>query len=89
MTSKQVTHIIRMAMKATGVKARPHDLRHTYATQLLAAGRGENLLTVSRLLGHSSTALTEQVYGSGYRGELDAVAALLPDPRGAVHAQAR
>jgi site-specific recombinase XerD len=84
MTSSRVTDVIRLAMKATGVKARPHDLRHTYATQLLAAGRGENLLTVSRLLGHSSTALTESVYGAGYRGELDEVAALLPDPRAGV-----
>lgn len=82
MTGKTVTDVIRGAMRAAGVQARPHDLRHTYATQLLAAGRGENLLTVSRLLGHSSTALTEQVYGAGYRGELDAVVAMLPDPRG-------
>ena len=82
MTAKTVTDLIRGAMAAAGLKARPHDLRHTYATQLLAAGKGENLLTVSRLLGHSSTALTEQVYGAGYLGELDTVAAMLPDPRG-------
>src|SRR5262245_48502265 len=33
MTGKRVTDVIRGAMKAAGVKARPHDLRHTYATQ--------------------------------------------------------
>jgi integrase len=85
-TGKLVTDIIRTAMKAAGIAARPHDLRHTYATQLLMAGKGENLLTVSRLLGHSSTALTENTYGLGYRGELDDVAAMLPDPRGAPRA---
>jgi integrase/recombinase XerD len=82
MTGKAVTDVIRGAMAAAGVKARPHDLRHTYATQLLQATRGEGLLTVSKLLGHSSTTLTETTYGAGYKGELDTVAALLPDPRG-------
>jgi integrase len=82
MTPQRVTDTIRLAMKAAGVKARPHDLRHTYATQLLAQTKGEGLLTVSRLLGHSSTDLTQRLYGLGYAGELDDVAAMLPNPMG-------
>jgi site-specific recombinase XerD len=85
MTGKTVTDVIRAAMAAASIKARPHDLRHTYATMLLQATRGEGLLTVTKLLGLSSTTLVETTYGAGYRGELDAVAALLPDPRGNSH----
>jgi site-specific recombinase XerD len=33
-------------------RIRYHDIRHTYATNLLKAG--ENITDVSRLLGHSS-----------------------------------
>jgi integrase len=79
-----LTDLLGDAMRAAGVGGSAHSLRHSYATRLLEAGRGTNLMTVSKLLGHSSTALTEQVYGAGYRGELDAVAALLPDPHTAV-----
>ncbi|OGB93773.1 MAG: hypothetical protein A2Z31_04985 [candidate division NC10 bacterium RBG_16_65_8] len=41
-------------------KIRPHDLRHTYAT--LAVSAGVPLLTVSRQLGHSSIAITADLY---------------------------
>lgn len=40
---------------------RPHDLRHTAATLLLEDG--VNILTVSKMLGHSSVAFTLQLYG--------------------------
>jgi integrase len=39
----------------------PHDLRHTAATLLLEDG--VNILTVSKMLGHSSVAFTLQLYG--------------------------
>jgi integrase len=41
---------------------RPHRLRDTFAVRKLLAGLG--LDEVSRLLGHSSTAVTEQFYGA-------------------------
>jgi integrase len=44
----------------TGVH--PHALRHTAAT--LALGVGVPLTTVSKMLGHSSVAITADVYGS-------------------------
>jgi integrase len=44
-----------------GRKIRVHDLRHTYAS--LAIQRGVPLLTVSRQLGHSSIAITADIYG--------------------------
>lgn len=37
-----------------------HSLRHTFASQLFAAG--VDVLTISRTLGHASTAITMQVY---------------------------
>jgi integrase len=50
-------------LKAAGIprRLRPHDLRHTYAS--LALQRGVPLLVVSRQLGHSSIAITADLYG--------------------------
>ena len=57
-----VSHSITAACERAGVKrVRFHDLRHTHATHLLAAGA--NLKAVSARLGHSSPAFTLQVYG--------------------------
>ncbi|MDR1244462.1 MAG: site-specific integrase [Endomicrobium sp.] len=39
---------------------RPYDLRHTAATKMIESG--ESLTKVSKILRHSSTAMTEQVY---------------------------
>lgn len=50
------------AMRAAGLKRiRYHDIRRTYATNLLKAG--ENIPDVSRLLGHSSIQITVEAYG--------------------------
>lgn len=44
-----------------GIKdATPHTMRHSVATNLIA--RGTPILEVSRMLGHSSTAITEKSY---------------------------
>jgi integrase len=42
-------------------RIRPHDLRHCYASTLLADG--VPLKTVSELLGHSSVSITADIYG--------------------------
>jgi integrase len=48
-------------IKAAGVpKIRFHDMRHTHATLLLAAG--ENVKAVSERLGHANITITLQVY---------------------------
>ena len=51
------------AMKAAGIEGKHgfHLLRHTCASQLLAAG--VRPLVVSRILGHHSAAFTLDVYG--------------------------
>jgi len=38
-----------------------HDLRHTFAS--IALGKGANINTVSKMLGHSSVKVTLDVYG--------------------------
>jgi hypothetical protein len=47
--------------KTAGVETRnPHQTRHFFATELLS--RGENVIEVSRMLGHASIAITVDVY---------------------------
>jgi integrase len=46
---------------------RQHDLRHTYATLRIA--KGDNILDVSRQLGHHSVKLTLDVYAHWLPGE--------------------
>lgn len=50
----------RLSARAGVSDCSPHVLRHTVASTLLAGG--EDLLKVSRLLGHASTVITEQTY---------------------------
>src|SRR6266487_4965518 len=45
---------------ANGRRVTPHALRRTFATEML--NRGVRLETVSRLLGHATTTITEQAY---------------------------
>jgi integrase len=48
-------------MREIGTKSTLHALRHTHASQLIAAGI--DVLTISRRLGHGSPAITLGVYG--------------------------
>ncbi len=80
-TRHTVSVYVSKFMRANGVKESSHALRHSFATHLLAAGKGANLLSVSRALGHASTEVTEQTYTSGYLGDMAGLAAALPDPR--------
>ncbi len=54
---------LRRLLKLAGItrKVRIHDLRHTYSS--LALQRGVPLLVVSRQLGHSTIAITADIYG--------------------------
>jgi hypothetical protein len=66
-----------------GHKITPHTFRRTYATDLL--NRGVRLEVVSRLLGHSTTAVTEKFYAhlsdARLRAELEAAFITSPSPR--------
>ena len=51
----------RRAQAAAGVRFRLHDLRHFFASGLIAAGC--DVVTVQRALGHSSASITLNIYG--------------------------
>jgi len=46
--------------KAAGFKSHPHQLRHTFAKRMLL--KGVSVLSLSKLLGHSSYKITESTY---------------------------
>lgn len=73
-----VANLLGWALRAAGVSASGHQLRHTFATELLRAAKGANLYTVSKLLGHAHVGTTE-VYVAAYPGEGSVEG--LPDPR--------
>jgi len=59
MNSAQLRYILTKLFKAHGLKATPHQLRHSFATHLL--NHGARIADVSELLGHETMATT-QVY---------------------------
>ncbi len=59
MNQAQLRYILTKCFKSKGLKATPHQLRHSFATHLL--NNGARISDVSELLGHSSMATT-QVY---------------------------
>ena len=59
MNVPQLRYIITKLFKAVGIKATPHQLRHSFATHLL--NNGARIADVSELLGHETMATT-QVY---------------------------
>lgn len=50
----------------------PHELRHTAAS--LAVAEGANVKAVQRMLGHTSAAMTLDVYANLFEDDLDQVA---------------
>jgi integrase len=63
-------------LRATAVVGRKislHALRHTHASQLIAAG--VDILTISRRLGHASAKITLDTYGHRYGSSSDDLAA--------------
>jgi integrase/recombinase XerC len=59
MNSAQLRYILTKLFNAQGLKATPHQLRHSFATHLL--NNGARIADVSELLGHETMATT-QVY---------------------------
>jgi len=59
MNVAQLRYIMTKLFKASGIKANPHQLRHSFATHLL--NNGARISDVSELLGHETMATT-QVY---------------------------
>ena len=55
-----LTHNFGRIVKRVGLSARFHDLRHTYASLMLAAGIHPKI--VSEALGHSTVAITLDIY---------------------------
>ncbi len=71
-----VTHAFASAVKQAGIPhMRLHDIRHTFASRLLM--KRVPLITVSRILGHATIALTADQYGHlTEEHELEAVSVL-------------
>ena len=67
-------------------KLRLHDLRHTFAGLFLASGG--DIFKLSKILGHSSVAITQQVYAhlhpDAFAEDYSRVAFAMPDTHGAV-----
>ncbi len=57
-----------------------HELRHTGASLMLA--QGTDLYVVSEVLGHSSVAITKDVYGHLVEGQKRAASALMSQALG-------
>ncbi len=67
-----VTHNFGRMVKRAGLNARFHDLRHTYATLMLASGVHAKI--VSEALGHSTVAITLDIYSHVTPGLQEAAA---------------
>jgi integrase len=61
--------------KELGIKVSFHGLRHTHASMLI--DRGVDVVTISKRLGHSSPAITLQVYAHLFRKDDSKAAAAI------------
>jgi integrase/recombinase XerD len=58
-TGARVGRIITRQMRAVGIRARPHDLRHSFGTHAAKALHGD-LVKLASIMGHASTTTTER-----------------------------
>ncbi len=70
-TRAAVYQAIKGAMHRAGIDATPHQLRHSYGTQLLR--RGANLRTVQKLMRHKNVATTQLYTDPDWADELAAI----------------
>ena len=67
-------------LKQAGIRqVRFHDLRHTYASQLIR--KGAHPKYIQEQMGHSSIQVTLDIYGHLFGGEYRHLASRLDDPR--------
>jgi integrase len=78
-----VSHLLARVMRDAGLDDTGHALRHSWATDTLAAGRGRNVRAVSYVLGHATSATTERTYTRSYRADAVEAVQLTRDPRAA------
>ncbi len=57
LNTNQIRYIVNKVFKANGIKVSPHQLRHSFATDLL--NEGARVSDISKLLGHSTMASTQ------------------------------
>jgi integrase len=62
-------------MADLGLKITLHALRHTHASQLIAAGM--DVVTISRRLGHASPTITLNIYGHLFSNTDDRAAEIM------------
>jgi site-specific recombinase XerD len=80
MTPGSVSRALSEHLRALGIQASGHALRHSAATEMLRAARGRNLEDVREFLGHADTRTTRP-YILAYNFDVADAVAVLPDPR--------
>jgi integrase len=81
MTPGSVSRALSDHVRGLGIAGSGHGLRHSFATELLAAAGEEHAYTLAKLLGHVDTKLIEKLYALRYPGKPDRLLSHLPDPR--------
>jgi site-specific recombinase XerD len=77
----RVSRLLGRTMRQAGLEDTAHALRHSWATDTLAAGHGLNVRAVSHVLGHVRIDTTEATYVRSYREDAVEAVRLTPDPR--------